>query len=194
MSTNPKSNERTTLLECKHPDCDEYGHVWEFQEEYCSNRCNVRHEGRKELAKLMYDHCLCFSCFRELKTIEPPKPEFAFDEDGYGWTRDEETGEPTLEYYSQEVTRQVAVGFQHLTPFASKGEKQRGDHVGWGTICGHCGNTDHKFHYPDPSNRDVIGRLVSILLAEDDVVIDIETLHREYEQTTDIQLAVGRSL
>lgn len=192
MSTNPESNEQGTLLECKYPDCEEFGHVWEFQEKYCSNRCKVRHDGREALASLMYDHCRCFTCFNELKTLNPPKPEFEFDEDGYGWTM--EDGEPTLERYTQEVTRQAAVGFQFLTRHATKGEKQVNNHVGWGTICGHCGNTNHTVHDPTLTDRHDLGRLVELLLGDDDVDVDAETVHREYEATADIDLAVGRAL
>lgn len=193
MSTNPESNEQTTLLECKYPDCDEFGHVWEFQEKYCSNKCEVRHDGREALAHLMYDHCRCFTCFREIKTLNPPKPDFEFDEVGYAWTRDED-GEPTLERYSQEETRTAAVGFQFLTRFATKGEKQVGNMVGWGTICDNCGNTQHTAHDPTLTDREDIARLVELLLEDDDVSIDIETVHREYEETNDIDLAVGRAL
>jgi hypothetical protein len=190
MSTQSGSN---TVIECRHPDCTEHGRKWNFQGKYCSNKCEVRHEGRGQLESLIYDHCRCFTCFRELKTVNPPKPDFEFTANGHGWTRDED-GEFTLEYYSQEVTRQAATGFQFLSEAATKGEKQRGDRVITGTICDACGNTSHTHHDPALADEAAIGRLVSLLDADDDVTFDAETLHREYAATDDVELAVGRAL
>jgi len=179
--------------ECKHPDCTTLCKKWEFDDgRYCSTECRVRHEGRQKLAGLKYDHQRCFTCFRFLKDINPPKPDFEFTERGHGWAFDED-GEPTLEFYSQEVTRSAAMGFQFLTGNAIKGEKQRGDRVITGTICERCGATDHTDHDPTLGDREAIGRLVSTLIAEE-VEFDIEQLHREYTATDDLELAMGRAL
>jgi hypothetical protein len=141
----------------------------------------------------MYDHRRCYSCFHELKTINPPKPDWEFDERGHGWTIDE-NGDQTLEFYDQTHSRDAAVGFQFGTEHATKGEKQRGDAVITGTICQECGNTDHKHHDPVLADRAAVGRLATLLDAEDDVVFDPEILHRVYARTTDLELAVGRAL
>ncbi|WP_135807344.1 hypothetical protein [Halorussus marinus] len=191
MSTETQS---PTTVECKHPECSEIGNHWEFRHgSYCSTDCELRHEGRQVLRKLMYDHCRCFTCFRELKTVNPPKPDFEFTEDGHGWTLDE-NGDPTLQYYSQEVTRSAATGFQFLTENAGKGEKQRGDTVITGTICSKCGNTDHAHHDPVLAGRQAIGRLAALLDGDDDVVFDAEVLHRVYQRRDDLLLAVGLAL
>jgi hypothetical protein len=183
----------TPTVECHYPECETLGKHWEFRHgQYCSTDCEHRHDGRQQLRKLMYDHCRCFTCFRELKTINPPKPDFEFTERGHGWTLDDD-GEPRLQFYSQEVTRQAATGFQFLTEHSTKGEKQRGDAVITGTICS-CGNTDHTHHDETLANRAAIGRLVTRLADADDIVFDIETLHRVYDRTSDLDLAVGRSL
>jgi len=189
MSTSKSS----ATIECKHPKCNEFGNHWEFQSGYCSNRCRIRHKGLKQLSKFKYDHTRCFSCFQTLKTVNPPKPDFEFTEKGHGWTLNENE-EPTLEFYSQKITRQAATGFQFLTKFARKGEKQRDDRVITGTICDHCGNTDHTHHIPMLADRTAIDRLVNLLNDEDSVVFDDEMLHREYEKTSDLELAVGRAL
>jgi hypothetical protein len=190
MSATPDQPSR----ECQHPECSTVGPKWEFHHgKYCSNKCEVRDEGRDALARFRYDHCLCFTCFRDLKTLNPPKPDFEFTENGHGWTFDED-GEPTLQYYSQEVTRQAATGRQFLTPSAGKGEKQREDDVITGTICEACGQTSHTIHDPLISSREAIGRLVSLLQDADDLVVDVEVLHRIYADTDDLEFAVGRAL
>lgn len=184
----------TTTVECQSPDCEELGRHWEFRDgRYCSTDCEHRHDGRDVLRKLMYDHCRCFTCFRELKTINPPKPDFEFTENGHGWTLDDD-GNPRLQYYSQEVTRSAATGFQFSTEHSTKGEKQRGETVVTGTICNQCGNTDHTHHDPVLADRSAIGRLVALLDSAADVAFDAETLHRVYEATGDLDLAVGRAL
>jgi hypothetical protein len=183
----------TPTVECQHPECQDLGKHWEFQSGYCSNKCETKAEGRETLEKLIYDHKRCFTCFRQLKTINPPKPDFEFTKNGHGWTRDED-GEVTLQYYSQEVTRQAATGFQFLTSDAAKGEKQRDDRVITGTICDACGNTDHTHHDPIIAGRSAIGRLAILLAGDDEVVFDVETLHREYADTDDLELAVGRAV
>ena len=191
MST---SKSTTTTVECKHPECDTLGNHWEFRHgRYCSTDCETRHDGRRALRSLIYDHCRCYTCFRELKTVNPPKPDWEFTENGHGWTIDED-GTPTLEYYDQTHSRDAAVGFQFPTEHSTKGEKQRGETVVTGTICRACGNTDHTHHDPILADRQAVGRLVSLLDQDDDVAFETETLHRVYDRTQDLELAVGRAL
>lgn len=191
MSTSNQSPSR----ECHNPACESLGRKWEFHHgKYCSNACEIRHRGHRALKSLKYDHQRCFTCMRQLKTVEDPKPDFEFAERGHGWTIDED-GEPTLEFYSQEVTRTAAVGFQDLTEHATKGEKNRGDRVITGTICGRCGATDHTDHDPTLASRAAIGRLAALLQADDDVgTLDVETLHRVYRRSHDVALAAGLAL
>lgn len=191
MST---SNQTTTTVECRYPNCDTVGKHWKFRDgRYCSTDCDVRHDGLVILRTLKYDHCHCFTCFRELKTVNPPKPDFEFTEKGHAWTRDED-GNPSLEFYDQEVSRQAAVGFQFPTEHSTTGEKQRGEAVVTGTICNRCGNTDHTHHDQTLADHEAIARLARLLGVRDDIVVDPEGLHREYAHTQDLPLAVGRAL
>lgn len=188
------SSTQDITTECKYPGCNETGYHGHFHHgKYCSNECETKHEGREALARFKYNHTICFTCFRELKEIEPPKPDFEFVERGHGWTRNAD-GEITLQFYNQEVTREAACGFEHPTRYADTGEKERPNQIITGTICGHCGNTDHTDHYPLLAGRASIGRLVALLNGKDDVAFDIETLHRVYEATEAIDLAVGEAL
>jgi len=196
MSTTDKS-QRDPSLECAYSQCEEFGRKWEMRvvdgTAYCSTACETRSEGREALARFIYDHALCTTCFRQLKDIEPPKPDFEFTENGHGWTLDGD-GEPTLEYYNQDVSRSAATGWQSLTGNATKGERSREDRVITGTICDRCGNTDHTHHNTTLATRAAIGRLVALFDDVDSVVIDEHQLHREYETTRDLELAVGRAL
>jgi len=190
MSTSTKQ----PTVECRYHDCDAIGRKWELHHgKFCSNVCELKHRGHEALSRIIYDHTRCLTCFRQLKTINEPKPDFEFTENGHGWTIDED-GNPTLEYYDQEVTRQAACGFQFLTEFADKGEKAHGDRVITGTICDHCGNTDHTHHDTALADREAIGRLVALLADEDDLVVDVHELHRVYERHPDLELAVGIAL
>lgn len=180
-------------VECRYHGCSEHGNKWEFRDgKYCGTECETKARGREALKSCRYDHTLCFTCLQPMKDIEPPKPDFEFVENGHGWTRDEETGEPTLEYYSQTVTADAACGWQHRTQWTDDGEKQRFGLIVTGVICGACGNTDHSHHEACLADRDAIGRLVSLLVELDDWSVDVHTLHREYENTRDVDLAVGR--
>lgn len=189
MSTTPTTTPPT--VECRAPDCTTLDKKWTFHHgKFCSTECETKHAGREAISQFKFDHTRCFTCFRQLKEIEPPKPDFEFTERGHGWTLDDE-GEPTLEFYSQEQTRDAACGFQYPTEHAGTGEKTRPHQIVTGTICGYCGNTDHTDHYATLADRAAIGRLASLLAAEDDLVIDVHELHRVYEATQDVDLAAG---
>ena len=201
MSTQTQS----PTVECHGPACTATGRKWEFRDgRYCSTECDLRHQGQQTLAALKYDHARCFSCFRALKDINPPKPDFEFTENGHGWTRDAD-GEPTLEYFDQSVTCDAACGFQYLTGDAGKGEKQRGDRVITGTICQRCGQTSHNDHEPALADAGAIDRLLDLLADEDDIqldadpraaddgdtVIDTDALRWAYAVSGDPLLAAG---
>lgn len=193
MSTTNQS----TTVECNYPSCETLGNYWEFRHgDYCSTDCELRHHGFQVLQQFRLDHRRCFTCFRRLKTTNPPKPDFEFTEKGHGWTLDE-NGDPQLEFYDQSVSREAACGFQFDTEHATKGEKQhdqRGDAVVTGTICDSCGNTDHTAHDEDLADHDAIQRLADLLSHEADAEIDPETLHRIYNQTHDLDRAAGEAL
>lgn len=192
MST--ESSREVPTVECKYPDCGILGRQWEFHHgRFCSRGCETRNAGRDALSGIQFDHKLCFTCFRILKEVEPAKPDFEFTERGHGWTLDED-GEPRLQYYSQEVTRDAATGFQYLTKYAGKGEKERDDMVITGTICDHCGNTDHRHHISDLADESAIERLVTLLDDRSEESIDAETLRVVYAYTKDIDLAVGSAI
>jgi len=194
MSTT--SSDRSPTVECNYPSCDNFGKVWEFHHgKYCSNECETRHDGRKAIAGFLYDHCICATCFSTLKTISPSKPDFEFTANGHGWTRDED-GNRTLVFFDQEETRQAAIGFQDLTPYATKGEKQvrDSDHVITGTICDHCGNTDHTHHDTILASAGAIERLIGLLSDEDDTEFNPVELCRVYSAERDLDLAVGKAL
>jgi hypothetical protein len=201
-TTSETDSSSGTTRECKHPDCSTLGHVWEFHHgKFCSTECETRQDAREAvLAGLQHDHTVCYTCVRTQKQLIEPKPDFEFTERGHGWTFDE-NGEPTLQYYGQEVTREAAVGRQYLEPPADKGEKQRrtdGDELAkevvTGTICEDCGQTDHRIHDPLLADRAAIGRLVARIKALDEVAVDPHQLHREYAAHADLELAVGRAL
>ncbi|ELY91461.1 hypothetical protein [Natrialba taiwanensis] len=193
MSAKPKSDESNVTVECEYPNCEEIGKVWEFHHgDYCSNKCELKHEGRKELGGIKFDHCRCFTCMTELKEIVPPKPDHAFDVSGVGWYTDPETGTVHIERFGQEVTREAAVGFQHKTPSAGFGEKEHNERVVTGTVCDNCGNTDHTAHVSYLANQhSVVTRVVSLL---EDVEFSVQEFHREYVRTDDIELALGKAL
>lgn len=195
MTAEPRPVDPT--IQCNAPACETFGKRGTFRHGlYCSDECVVRDDGFQALKSIRFDHRVCFSCFRTLKTVEDPKPDFEFNERGHGWTLDVESGEFSLEFYSQEVSRDAACGFQHLTPNAGKGEKQHGERVITGTICERCGNTDHKAHHRVLSDRGAVGRLVSLLVEIDDEELEVspETIHREYAKGEPLNLAVGRAV
>ena len=181
-------------VECEYPECDETGKKWEFQGEYCSSKCELKHEGREKLGGLVFDHCTCFTCGSELKEIEPPKPDHAFDVTGTGWYYDPEEDLVTLERFSQEETRTAAVGFQYKTPNATFGEKEHNERVVTGTVCENCGNTDHTAHIPFLVDTHQAAGFVASYLVEGETEFDPETLHRSYSETEDMELAVGKAL
>ena len=183
-------------VECKFPDCDTVDPIWKFHHgKYCSTECELRHDGQKALAPWKYSHTRCFTCLNRLKEIEPPKPDSQFVETGTGWAWDEEFGCFTLERYDQEVTRTCAVGYQHLTPEAGVGEKDVGPKVATGAVCDVCGNTDHTAHHSFlVDTHPTAGRIADYLQEESDRTFCIQTLHRAYAETDDLELAVGKAI
>lgn len=185
---------RAPTVECKHPDCTELGKVWEFHHgKYCCNRCEIRHDGRQAISQWKYDHSVCATCWRTLKTFNPAPPESEFDEDGWGWTRDDQ-GRITLEQYGQQHTADAACGFEYPTPSADFGEKERNRWIYTGIICV-CGQTQHTCHDPVIADSDAIDRLIARFRGSDDWTVEADTLHTEYRDSDgDLELAVGKAV
>lgn len=192
MSTSSESDGSPTV-QCKYAHCDNYGLLRHYHHgKYCSNECEWRSQGRSALLDIL-DHTICGTCFRVLKTVEPPKDDDAFDWEGHRYTLDEE-GNVEYLYYDQTESRRSAIGFQHRTPNAETGEKQRGDRVVTGTVC-KCGVTGTRDHHATLTDRQDISRLYNDhIRPSEDISVDPETLHRVYEQTNDLELAVGKAL
>jgi len=186
---------REGVVECEFDDCDVTGKRWEFRNgRFCSTECELKHTGRKALSHLKFSHTRCFTCLTQLKEIEPPKPDEAFDEQGTGWAWDDDHDCWALERYNQDESRESAVGFQYRTPNADVGEKNLGDQVTTGTICRRCGNTDHTTHVPYlVKTHPTASKAISYLL-EDDRDVDVERFHRVYADAGDLELAAGKAL
>jgi len=188
-------SQKNLSKECEHPNCDDVNQIWEMHHgKYCSNDCEVKHAGRQALGGLKFDHTHCFTCGSQLKEIAPPKPDHAFDVTGTGWTWDFEHDCWSLIRYDQEESRKSAVGFEHKTPNAGFGEKEHNERTVTGTVCDNCGNTDHTAHVPYLVETHTAAGFVSSYLIEEEVEFCVETLHREYVETEDIELATGRAL
>lgn len=189
MSSTATSTDQQ-VVECRAPGCETAGREWNFHHgKYCSNECETRAAGREAIAEYLYSHTVCGTCFRDLKEIEEPKPERAFEFTTTGWTYDDR-GRVRLQYIDQTESRAAAIGFQYRTENGSIGEKQRSRRVVTGTVCNRCGNTDHWHHEPLLSDPADIERLADRL----DDAVDPHRLHVEYIETKDIDLAAGRAL
>lgn len=189
MSSTATSTEQR-VVECHAPDCETVKREWEFRKgKFCNETCETKAAGHAALADYIYDHTVCGTCFRDLKEIEKPKPEKAFEHTDTGWTYDDR-GRVRLQYIDQTESRAAAVGFQYRTEHGSIGEKQRSARVVTGTVCNRCGNTDHWHHEPLLSDPADIERLADRLAD----AVDPHRLHVEYIDTQDLDLAVGRAL
>lgn len=195
MSTAPDSDD-STVIKCNGPGCENHGRMPHFYRgRFCSKQCLFRARGRKALAGHVFDHCVCATCFRELKEIEEPKDREEFDlytDVGFGVT---DEGDQYREYFQrQDGVSKAAIGFQYRTEYANLGEKDHGDLVTTGTICT-CGNTSHTHTDPDLATPADIERLVARLEADENCpAFDPHTLHVEWHLTHDRFLAMGRAI
>ena len=131
-----------------------------------------------------------------LKDIEPPKPKFEFYESGAELTYNPEKDFIEVVRYGQEITQQSACGYQYNRPEATVGEKEVRHKTVTATVCGECGNTNHRDHIGIIADGHRTAALVATYLAEDDDADDFNTelLHRRYVETGDIELAAGAAI
>lgn len=64
------------LRECDHDDCDTKRPKWELYAGFCSNKCHHRAKGAEVLEQIKYDHRLCATCFKPIKTVDKPSSEW----------------------------------------------------------------------------------------------------------------------
>jgi hypothetical protein len=118
---------------CAHQPGPEYVHEPDPEpvDSYCSIRCKYRALARSLLATLRYDHRFCANCYRQIRDVEPPKPDYEF------------TGR-------QQETKKAAVGFATPTQHTIRGVDKRDAGIGLTdaaryrarAIC-ECGATHH---------------------------------------------------
>lgn len=194
MSSTDQSTRSSPVVKCHAPDCEEHGEQWQFRDgRYCGTACEQRHRGRTALLNVL-DHTVCGTCFETLKEVENPKPDFEFNTRGHAWTVDED-GTVEYQFFDQTESREAAVGFQYTTEHATTGEKSRRGRVVTGVVCAECGGGSHRDHNEILATHTDIARLVNdYLRPHEDVHVDVEILHREYEATDELALAVGRAL
>jgi hypothetical protein len=186
------------VIECNHPECRRGGRPWTFQSGYCTREHWEQHIGRKAFSNVRTSHTRCFTCFTSLKEIELPKPDMAFVESGVGFTYNPEEDRVEVLRYGQEETCEAAIGYQHLRPEATIGEKNVRRKVVTGTVCGECGAANHRHHIALIAD----GHRTAALAAEhlhgldDDDFSEFnpELLHRCYRETGDIERAAGKAI
>jgi len=106
-------------------------------------RC-VRRAARSHGRNTLYnDHTYCALCGNRIKDVEPPKPEYAFDETGGAY--EAENDGVTFSFFGQEESQKAAIGFEYTTQHADTGLKTaytRGEfeNLTSGVVCGECGN------------------------------------------------------
>lgn len=161
--------------------CDEYFHDG-YNGAYCSEECYLRAKGTKLLNCIRHDHTTCIQCGTQLKEIEEPTDEALRQIDGYHSTTS-------------------VIGFQYRTESAATGEKvierDSGERITTGTICGDCGNTSHYQEFPEWQDRKLFeyasGIIDTLAAKEDEHHTDIpEALFFEaLLATEDIELSLG---
>lgn len=143
-TTTPTSSPRHSNRECNHcthviaPDCF-------YAPGYCSRYCYHAHQGRKVLTNIRDDHKFCFTCFKQLKTLERAR------------SRDPD----------------VFTGYQYPTEHARRGLVDRypadsridipdhADYTRIGIVC-ECGQTHHRSResvIQETSFRDIVESL-----------------------------------
>jgi hypothetical protein len=169
---------------------------------YCSQICHDREQGQKLLNTVNHSHCYCALCGSKLKDVEPPKPDWAFDNTDAAWEHTDDG--VTLTWFSQEESRRAAIGFEYTTAAADTGEKTAhttGDfeQVTSGIVCGECGNAsltdpqedmqrEHLFEYASQILDSLRERKAD---GEFDCEIDEPTVFEVLVDVPDLPLAVG---
>lgn len=169
---------------------------------YCSQACHDRHRGEKLLNTVNHSHQYCALCGTRLKEVEPPKPDWAFDNTGGSYEATEDG--VTFTFHGQEESRRSAIGFEYTTDAADTGEKTayRTDSfelITSGIVCGECGNAsltdpqeeiqrDHLFEYASQILDSLRERKAD---GEFDCEIDEQTVFDVLVDVPDLALAVG---
>jgi len=135
MSTTQRPHQRCAYCS------DKFGHG--YNQEYCSEACKTKSQGQKLLNTLYNDHTYCALCGSRIKDVEPPKPEYAFDETGGAYAA--ESDGVTFSFFGQEESQKAAIGFEYTTENADTGLKTAYQTDGFenitsGVVCGECGN------------------------------------------------------
>jgi hypothetical protein len=170
---------------------------------YCSEPCQHRHKGQKLLNTIQHTHTYCGSCGSKLKDIEPPKPEWAFDESGGAWDHTDD-GELTYSRFGQEESHKAAIGFEYTTDKADSGLKtayqtESFESVTSGIVCGECGNASLSDPQADLRKRFLFEYTSQILDSlrerkadgEFDCEIDEQQVFDVLTQVPDLPLAIG---
>lgn len=197
-TTQPQSDDQRTPQRriCNLGGCEKTGHPWEFQAGFCSTEHLHRGRGRAALAAIKYSHTHCFSCFSKLKDIEPPKPDWAFDAVTSGWTFNADEERIEMLVCDQETTSKAACGYQTLRPEATIDEKRTRTKTITGTVCDACGAADHTTHIALLADGHRTAVKAVAHCRDNDAVesLDIETLHRRYLETDDLERATGEAV
>jgi len=175
-----------------------------YNREFCSEACKEREQGQKLLNTLYHDHTYCALCGSRLKDIEPPKPEYAFDETGGAYAA--ESDGVSFTFFGQEESQKSAIGFEYTTENADNGLKTaytKGDfeNVTSGIVCGECGNASLASPQEDIRERHLLEytRLILDSLREQkaqgvfECEIHEKTVFDVVLETADLPLALGKA-
>lgn len=180
--------------DCDRPDCDEtLTTATSVDGSYCSQDCADRARAARLLRHLRQDHRICASCFRLKKEIERPPDTYqrhGFRKSGVELTYDE-TGTVTAQRYSQDVTREAVVGFEHPTR-----ETERGPY-GLECTCGAVSHDAEADYFRQAEAYEWFLKLAVEHLRDEgqaDYHFDIETFANALWDGVAFELAVGRAL
>lgn len=130
----------TTTAECKacETPIDRF-----YTPGYCSATCYYRHQGAKAVRHIEHDHTRCATCFRPVKSLEPPPEHTSV------------TVPPAEHDGAPQHTSDVLIGYQYPTEYTEVAVDERtrngGDrprdrlpHTRWACSCG---AVDTRHHY-----------------------------------------------
>jgi len=173
-----------------------------YNRDFCSEICKDREQGQKLLNTIQHTHTYCGSCGSKLKDIEPPKPEWAFDETGGAYNANEDGVE--FSFYGQEESQKAAIGFEYTTDNVTTGLKTAyttGDfeNITSGIVCGECGNASLSDPQADIRKRFLFEYTSQILDSlrerkadgEFECEIDEQRVFEVLTQVPDLPLAIG---